>query len=59
MSRDIEYYTERRAELDLVLSDPTLPIISRDRLEKARTFCTKRIDQLKREEAARAVILQN
>ena len=54
MSRDIAYYTERRAELDYVLSDPTLPIISRDQIEKARTFC-----QLIQEEVARKIIVQN
>lgn len=59
MSRDVEYYTARRAELDLVLSDSTLSVISRQNLENARTFCTKRIDQLIQEEVVLSIILQN
>ncbi len=59
MNRDIEYYTQRRAELDVVLNDPTLSVNVRQNIENARTFCTKRIDQLIQEAEVLKIILQN
>ena len=55
MSRYLEYYTERRAELDLALSDSTLPITARGMIQDARDFCTRKIKQIEQGQ----IIVQN
>jgi hypothetical protein len=57
--RDIEYYEQRRRELDQVLADPELSWLLRHNLERARDFCTRRIRELENRMAILEIIRQN